>query len=133
MNSSKIRFLYFLEYWPIPFGVLQTCCKIQKYKKIMFVVFKKSMRKHIFETSNIFLYIKKRSKHVRVLAVCNTQKYFYIFLSKTQASQLIAIKDNKPCVYILKIYKKIEQSKKSRMPLEVKHKLFFLSFKKNLA
>jgi len=23
-----------LEYWPIPFGVLQTCCKIQKCKKI---------------------------------------------------------------------------------------------------
>jgi hypothetical protein len=37
---------------------------------------------------------------------------FYIFLSKTQASQLIAIKDNKPCAYILRIYKKTEQSKK---------------------
>jgi hypothetical protein len=32
--------------------------------------------------------------------------FFYIFLSKTQTSQLIAIKDNKPCAYILQIYKK---------------------------
>jgi len=73
------------------------------------------MRKHIFETSNIFFIYKKSSKHVRVLAVCNTQKHFYIFVSKTQASQLIAIKDNKPCIYILKICKETEQSKKSRM------------------
>jgi len=58
LTPPKIRFLYFLKYWPIPFGVLQICCKIQKYKKIIFVVFKKSMRKHIFETSNIFLYKK---------------------------------------------------------------------------
>jgi len=40
---------------------------------------------------------------------------FIFFLSKTQASQLIAIKDNKACIYILKICKKIEQSIKSRM------------------
>ena len=51
---------------------------------------------------------------------------FYIFLSKTQASQLIAIKDNKPCAYILRIYKKTEQSKKNQgWPLEAKQKLFF--------
>jgi hypothetical protein len=80
-----------LEYWPIPFGVLQTCCKIQKYKKIIFFVFKKSMRKHIFETSNIcFFYKTKRSKHVRVLAVCSIQEnIFYIFV-ETQTSQLDA-------------------------------------------
>jgi hypothetical protein len=35
------------------------------------------------------------------------KKHFFIFfLSKTQASQLIAIKDNKPCTYILKVCKK---------------------------
>jgi hypothetical protein len=65
-----------------------------------FVVFKKSMQKHIFKTSNICLYIyikKKHSKYVRVLAVCNTQEKKLFFLSKTQASQLntkIAIKVN---------------------------------------
>jgi hypothetical protein len=34
----KKKIFYFLEYWPIPFGVLQTCCKIQKCKKIIFVM-----------------------------------------------------------------------------------------------
>ena len=43
-----------------------------------FVVFKKSMRKYIFETSNIF-FITKSSKHVRVLAVC-MQTYIYIYI-----------------------------------------------------
>jgi len=56
------------------------------------------MRKHIFETSNIFcIYIKKeRSKHVRVLAICNTQENIFL-KKKPQASQLntrIAIKGN---------------------------------------
>jgi hypothetical protein len=47
-------------------------------------MFKKSMRKYIFKTSNIFCIKKKRSKHVRVLAVYSTQEnIFYIyFLSK---------------------------------------------------
>jgi hypothetical protein len=40
------------------------------------------------------------------------KKKIYIFLSKTQASQLIAIKDNKQCAYILKACKKTEQSRK---------------------
>ena len=77
-----------MEYWLIPFGVLQTCCKIQKCKKIIFVVFKKSMRKHIFKTSNIFLYKKKHSKHVRVLVVC-MKIYIYIchIASKTRHSK----------------------------------------------
>jgi hypothetical protein len=84
MNFPKNKiFFIFLEYWSIPFGVLQTCWKIQKCKKIIFVVFKKSMRKHIFETSNICLYIYiyiKCSKHLRVLVVCNTQKKtFFVF------------------------------------------------------
>jgi hypothetical protein len=46
-------------------------------------MFKKSMRKHIFKTSNIFLK-KERSKHVRVLAVYNTQEnisFIYIYMS----------------------------------------------------
>jgi hypothetical protein len=62
----------------------------------------------------LFFFLKRgNSKYVRVLAVCNTQKHFYIFLSKkTQTSQLIAIKDNKPCAYILKICNNTEQSKK---------------------
>jgi hypothetical protein len=78
MNSPQNKIFYFLEYWPIPFGVLQTCCKIQKCKKIIFVVFKKSMRKHIFETSNIFCIKKMCSKHDRVLAVCNTQENIFL-------------------------------------------------------
>ena len=48
------------------------------------------------------------------MAVCSIQEN--IFFVKTQASQLIAIKNNKPCAYILKIYKKTEQlKKKSKM------------------
>jgi len=83
MNSPQNKIFIFLEYWPIPFEVLQTCCEIQKCNKIIFVVFKKSMRKHIFKTSNIFYIKKERSKHFRVLAVCNTQEniiliYMYI-------------------------------------------------------
>jgi len=39
------------------------------------------MRKHIFENFQYFLYKKKRLKHVRVLAVCNTQEnIFYIYM-----------------------------------------------------
>jgi len=43
-----------------------------------------------------------------------THKNIFIFFcqKKTQTSQLIAIKDNKPCVYILKICNKAKQSKK---------------------
>jgi len=51
----------------------------------------------------------------------HTQNIFYIFfVKKTQASQLITIKDNKPCAYILKVCKKTGQSKKtnSRMALQ---------------
>jgi hypothetical protein len=43
----------------------------------------------------------------------HTENILYIvFVKKTQASQLITIKDNKPCAYILKICKKTGQSKK---------------------
>jgi len=95
MNSPQNKIFVFLKYWPIPFGVLQTCCEIQKCKKIIFVVFKKSMRKHIFKTSNIFF--KERSKHVKVLAVCNTQKQFlYFSLLKTETLLSITIKVKKP-------------------------------------
>ena len=77
MNSSQNK-IFFLEYWSVAFGVLQTCCKIQKCKKLIFVVFKKSMRKHIFETSNIFCIKKKRSKHVRVLVVFHIQENIFL-------------------------------------------------------
>jgi hypothetical protein len=45
----------------------------------------------------------------------HTKTFLYFFVKKTQTSQLIAIKDNKSCTYILEICKKTEQSKKSRM------------------
>jgi len=49
---------------------------------MIFVVFKKSMRKHIFETSNIcFLDKKKRKNNVRVLAVCMKTKHFFFYFS----------------------------------------------------
>jgi len=58
------------------------------------------------------------------------KKKFYIFLSKTQASQLIAIKDNKQCAYILKVCKKTEQSrkKKSRIAFRSQTKKLFFFF-----
>jgi hypothetical protein len=57
--------------------------KSRNARKMIFVVFKKSMRKHIFETSNIcFLDKKKRKNNVRVLAVCMKTKHFFL-LTKT--------------------------------------------------
>ena len=56
------------------------------------------------------------------------KKNLYFFLSKTQASQLIVIKDNKQCAYILKVCKKTEQSRKKKnqgWPFEAKQKNFF--------
>jgi len=48
---------------------------------MIFVVFKKSMRKHIFETSNIcFLDKKKCKNNVRVLVVCMKIKRFFYFI-----------------------------------------------------
>jgi len=40
------------------------------------------MRKHNFETSNIFCTKKKHSKHVRVLAVCNTQENIFLYFCR---------------------------------------------------
>ena len=57
MNSPKIRFLYFLEYWPIPFGVLQTCCKIQKCKKINFLLCLKNPCENTFSKLQMFFFI----------------------------------------------------------------------------
>ena len=68
-----------MEYWPIPFGVLQTCCKIQKYKKIIFVVFKKSMRKHIFKTSNIF-YLKNVQNMLEYWSYATHKKTFILYI-----------------------------------------------------
>ena len=80
--KKKIKILHFLKFWPIPFEVLQTCCNIQKCKKIIFV-FKKSMRKHIFKTSNIF-YIKRTFKTCQGIGRMQHIKniYFYIFFTK---------------------------------------------------
>ena len=40
------------------------------------------MQKHTFEASNIYFFIKKEhSKHVRVLAVCNTQENIFFFVN----------------------------------------------------
>ena len=80
-----------------------------------FVVFKKSMRKYIFKTSNIFfIYIKKEcSKHVRVLAVCNTQEN--IFFKTTS----IRIKFNQSITYILKFIRSLKQ--KNYNWREIKH------------
>jgi len=60
--------------------------KSRNARKIIFVVFKKFMRKHIFETSNIcFLDKKKRKNNVRVLVVCMKTKYFFFEnLTKTR-------------------------------------------------
>jgi len=61
---------------------------------LFFVVFKKSMWKHIFETSNIcFFNIKKQSKYVRVLAVCmkthtHTHTHIYIYMSHCVENQV---------------------------------------------
>jgi len=78
--------------------------------KIIFFVFKKSMEKHIFKTSNIFLYIKKEhSKHVRVLAVCNEQenKFIYIYVYLPQWRQKPGILNTR-LVYIFYNIKKFK-------------------------
>jgi hypothetical protein len=42
----------------------------------------KSMRKHIFQNFQYFLYKKKHSKHVRVLTICNTQENIFWYIRK---------------------------------------------------
>jgi len=104
-KKNKI-FVFFLEYWPIPFGVLQTCCKIQKYKKIIFCCVREIHTKTYFQNFKyLFFYKRKFKKDVRVLTACNKQKHFlYIFsLSKTQTLHLITIKVKKS--YINQILK----------------------------
>jgi len=56
-----------------------------------FVVFKKSMQKHVFETSNICFFIKK---NVWVVVICNTQENIFIFFFFVKYTS-ITIKDNK--------------------------------------
>ena len=83
----------------------------------IFFVFKKSMLKHIFfQTSNIYFFRKRNVQNMLGYQPYATQKKnLYFFLSKTQASQLIVIKDNKQCAYILKVCKKTEQSRKKKI------------------
>jgi hypothetical protein len=71
-------------------------------KSNFFVVFKKSMQKQIFKTSNIcFFYIKKKIQNMLgYWSYATHTKTFFIFsLSKTQTSRLITIKVNKPHIY----------------------------------
>jgi hypothetical protein len=69
-------------------------------------MFKKSMRKHIFETSNIcFLDKKKRKNNVRVLAVCMKTKHFFL---KTWQKLGILIPDL--YLYSIKIQTDIDQN-----------------------
>ena len=60
-----------------------------------------------FKTSNIFCIYKKDIRNMLgYWPYATHKKYFYIFFcQKTQASQLITIKDKKPCEYILKVWK----------------------------
>jgi hypothetical protein len=61
-SPKKIRFLYFLEYWPIPFGVLQTCCKIQKCKRNNFLLCLRNSCENTFSKLQIFIfYIYKKN------------------------------------------------------------------------
>jgi len=62
-----------------------------------FIVFKKSMQKHIFKTSNIFFIYKNVQNILEYWPYATDKNIFYIFLSeKTQTSRLITIKFNKP-------------------------------------
>jgi len=75
-----------------------------------FLVFKKSMRKHIFKTSNIFVHKKCFKTCKGIGRMQHTKKTF--FLSKTQATQLntkekIAIKAKSRHIYS-KIYNKLK-------------------------
>jgi hypothetical protein len=79
------------------------------------------MRKHIFKTSNIF-FKKEHSKHVRILAVCNTQKtFFYIFFIENTSNAIkhkrkIAIKAKSRHIYS-KIYNKLKAIIKNQIQL----------------
>jgi len=54
-----------------------------------FVMFKKSMRKHIFETSNIFCIYKKNIQNMLgYWPYATHKKTFKFFFIETQASQL---------------------------------------------
>jgi len=121
MNSFQNKiFVFFLEYWPISFGVLQTCCKIQKCKKTIFWCLRNPCE-NTFLKLPIFLYIKNVLKHVRVLAVCNTQKkhFLYFFIENTSNAikhkRKIAIKAKSRHIYS-KIYNKLKAIIKKSNP-----------------
>ena len=104
MNSPQNKIFVLFGILAIPFGVLQTWCKIQKCKKTIFWCLRNPCENTFSKLPMFFLYIKKeRSKHVRVLAVCNTQEnIFYIFV-ETPTSQLdvnMKMESSKPS-YIL--------------------------------
>jgi hypothetical protein len=65
MNSPQNKIFIFFEILAIPFGVLQTCCKIQKCKKNNFLLcLWNPCENTFFETSNILYIYIKNSKHV---------------------------------------------------------------------
>jgi len=105
MNSPQNKIFVFFGYWPTLFGVLQTCCKIQKCKKIILLCLRNPCENTFSKRPTFFIW-KEHSKHVRVLVVCNTQKHFYIFLlSRTQTFHLITIKVKKKKLHISQILK----------------------------
>jgi len=62
MNSPQNKiFIFFWNIGQYPLEFYKHVEKSRNARKKKFLVFKKSMRKHIFETSNVFLYIKKKS------------------------------------------------------------------------
>ena len=112
MNSPKIRFLYFWNIGQYPLEFYKHVVKSRNARKMIFVVFKKSMRIHIFKASNIcFLYIKKRKNNVRVLAVCMKTKHFFIFI-------FFLFSWRKPGIFIPDLYlysTKIQTCRKSQI------------------
>jgi len=44
MNSLKLRFMYFLKYWPIPFGIYKYVVKSKMLKGKLFLFLKLNKR-----------------------------------------------------------------------------------------
>jgi len=63
-------------------------------------VFKESMRKHIFETSNICFFLKEIQKDVRVLAVC-MKIFFLIYMYICHIASKTGYSKYKICIFTI--------------------------------
>ena len=76
---QKIRFLYFFEYWPIPFGYYKYVVKSQNARNDFFLCEIHVKTHFFFKTQdNIYFFFQENNlKYASVLAVCKKTTHFF--------------------------------------------------------